>query len=99
MSSRSLVLPFFPTPPQEYSQEYLVELVRSFSVHLNQYQNPGDSRHTNLTLTNLPEDDTGLETGAIFEHNGYVKIARAFEAHVRGSGAIGAVGTVTVTIS
>jgi len=32
-------LPFFPTPPDEYSQEYLNEVVRSFSVFLNQFNN------------------------------------------------------------
>ena len=30
---------FFPTTPQEYNQEYLNEVVRYFSVFLNQFNN------------------------------------------------------------
>ena len=51
--SRNLVLPFFPTPPEEYDQQYMSELVRAFSVYLTQMQNPGEGRHTGLALTNL----------------------------------------------
>jgi len=32
-------LPFFPLPPKEYSQTYMAEITRSFSVFLNQYNN------------------------------------------------------------
>ena len=32
-------LPLFPLPPKEYNQAYLAEIVRSFSVFLNQYNN------------------------------------------------------------
>tara|TARA_R100000935_G_scaffold28442_1_gene48828 strand:- start:3022 stop:3195 length:174 start_codon:yes stop_codon:yes gene_type:complete len=32
-------LPFFPLPPKEYSQAYMAEIIRSFSVFLNQYNN------------------------------------------------------------
>mgnify|MGYP003638394346 FL=1 len=35
----STPVPFFPIPPQEYKQEYLNEVVRSFSVFLNQFNN------------------------------------------------------------
>ena len=35
----STPVPFFPIPPQEYQQEYLNEVVRSFSVFLNQFNN------------------------------------------------------------
>mgnify|MGYP003111337265 FL=1 len=32
-------VPFFPLPPAEYDQQYLNEVVRSFSVFLNQFNN------------------------------------------------------------
>ena len=51
--SRKLVLPFFPLAPQEYDPNFMREVIRSFSVFLDQYQNPGDGRNTTLTLTNL----------------------------------------------
>ena len=97
--SRRLSRPFFPVPPQQYMQNYFAELVRSFSVYLEQMQNPGDMRGTQLTLTELQTDDVGLETGALFQHNGFVKITQLDTASIRGSGGTGQVGQVTVVIS
>ena len=97
--SRNLTLPFFAVPPGEYSQQYFVELVRSFAVYLTQQQNPGQGRNTELVLTNLQTDDSGLETGALFQQSGFVKITLINSPHVRGSVGTGTVGTVTVTTS
>jgi hypothetical protein len=95
--SRNLVRPFFPEPPREYSNRYFSELVRSFSTYLINMQNPGEGRNTFGVFTNLQTDDSGLETGAIFNHGGYVKITQENTPHVRGSAGIGSVGSVTVT--
>ena len=97
--SRNLTLPYFAIPPAEYNQQYFAELVRSFSVYLTNQQNPGEGRNTQLVLTNLPTDDSGLETGALFQQDGFVKIALINSPHVRGSAGTSAVGTVTVTTS
>jgi hypothetical protein len=97
--SRNLVLPFFPVPPVNYDREYIAEIVRSFSVYLGQMQNPGEGRNTFMVLTNLQTDDSGLETGALFQQEGFVKITLANMPHVRGQQATGSVGSVTVTIS
>jgi len=95
--SRNLVLPYFPVPPQSYDQKYIAEVVRSFSVYLLQMQNPGEGRNTELVLTNLQTDDSGLENGALFQQGGFVKIALIDMPHVRGQQATGSVGAVTVT--
>jgi len=95
--SRNLVLPYFPVPPQSYDQKYIAEVVRSFSVYLLQMQNPGEGRNTELVLTNLQTDDSGLENGALFQQGGFVKIALIDMPHVRGQQATGSVGSVTVT--
>jgi len=95
--SRNLVLPFFPVAPQEYDQRYTDEVVRSLATYLQQMQNPGEGRNTFIVLTNLQTDDSGLETGALFQQGGFVKIALINTPHVRGSSATGSVGTVTVT--
>ena len=95
--SRNLVLPFYPVAPQEYDQVYMDEVVRAFSVYLQQMQNPGEGRNTQLVLTNLQTDDVGLETGALFQQSGFVKITLIDTPHVRGSSATGGVGTVTVS--
>jgi len=95
--SRNLVLPFFPIPPSEYDRLYLSEVVRSFSVYLEQMQNPGEGRNTALVLTNLQTDDSGLENGALFQQAGFVKIALVNTPHARGQQATSSVGSVTVT--
>lgn len=77
--SRGLVLPNFPTPPSEYDQKYQAEVVRAFSVFLQQVNNPGPWRSTSITITNLQANSTGLEDGTLFQVNGYVKVAGASE--------------------
>jgi hypothetical protein len=46
--------PFFPTPPGEYNRQYMAQLVRAFSVFVQQTNNPGDAIFTTLRLTALP---------------------------------------------
>jgi len=62
-------------------------------------QNPGEGRNTFTVFTNLQTDDSGLEVGAVFEHNGQLRVPLDYSPYVRGSQATGTVGTVTVTIS
>jgi hypothetical protein len=60
--SRNVPIPFFPSPPQEYSQQYFAQLVRNFSVFAEQSRVPGPERATSLTLTT----DTGnVDTGIL----------------------------------
>lgn len=72
--ARNQPLPFFPVPPAEYSQQYMSEIVRAFSVALQQIQTPGEGRNTKLVLTNLPTSSTGLEPGSLWNDAGTVKI-------------------------
>ena len=95
--SRSLVRPLFPNAPDMYNRVYQEEVVRAFSVFLQQLQNPGDARHTDLTLTALQSNDQGLEVGALFQVDGFIKITQANTPHVGGANGTGAVGSVTVT--
>jgi hypothetical protein len=94
--SRNLVQPFFPVAPNEYSSRYFDEIVRSFSVYLQQQQNPGEGRNTFTVFTNLQNDDVGLEPGAVFNAGGFLKISQTNTPHARGSSALGVVGQVTV---
>ena len=95
--SRDLILPYFAVPPREYDQNYFANLTRSFATYMQQQQNPGEERATKLTLTDLQTDDSGLETGALFQQDGFVKIVLINKPHVRGSSGTGGVGSVTVT--
>lgn len=94
--SRNLVQPFFPVAPNEYNSRYFDEIVRSFSVYLQQQQNPGEGRNTFTVFTDLQNDDVGLEPGAVFNAGGFLKVAQTNTPHVRGAAALGVVGQVTV---
>ena len=74
MSSNQVAPPRLPEPPIEYTQQYMADLVRSMQVFIEQERNPGEMRGTKLTLTDLPTSATGLETGALFNDSGVVKV-------------------------
>ena len=95
--SRRLSRPFFPVPPQDYDRSYFTEVIRAFSVFLQQVQNPGDARHTEMTLTNLQTHDQGLEVGALFNVDGFVKITRNNVPHPASLSATASIGSVSVT--
>jgi len=94
--SRNLPLPFLPVPPSEYQQQYFAEVVRAISVYMQNERNPGEGRHTGMVLTNLQSNDQGLELGALFEQDGFIKIAKANTPHVGGVSATSSVGSVSV---
>lgn len=91
--------PFFPMPPDQYNRQYMAQVVRAFSVFVQQVNNPGDAVYSNLRLTNLPTNDRGLQTGALFQHDGFVKITQANSPHVAGVSGTSVLGTVTVVIT
>jgi len=95
--SRGLVPPQFPNAPETYNRRFMSEVVRSFSVFLQQINTPGIWRATTLVLTELQDDDSGLETGGVFNHDGFLKITQVNTPHARGSVGTSAVGSVTVT--
>jgi hypothetical protein len=94
--SRSNTIPYFPTAPKEYDQKYLADVVRAFSVFAQQTRIPGEGRNTFTVFTNLHTDDYGLENGAVFQQNGFLKISLTGSPHVRGLNGTGQLGQVTV---
>lgn len=90
-------LPIFPTPPTEYSQRYMADLVAALNRMAFLLANPGEGRQTTMTLTGLPGTDYGLEPGALFEVGGVVRVSVRNKAYVGGLSATGRVGTVAVT--
>ena len=72
--SRELAPIQFALPPEEYDRAYFDDIVRSLSQLVVQMRNPGELRGTKITLTDLPTSSDGLETGALFNDNGTVKI-------------------------
>ena len=74
MAQVNLAPPRLPDAPEGYSQEYMEDLVRALEVFIQQERNPGELRGTKITLTDLPTSATGLETGALYNDSGTVKI-------------------------
>ena len=74
MALRELAAPRLPTPPAQITQQYMSDLIRTLEVFMNQERNPGELRGTKITLTDLPTSATGLETGALYNDSGTVKI-------------------------
>jgi len=97
--SRGLVQPLFPNPPEEYEPRYQAEVMRAFSVFLQQVNNPGPWQASALTLPNLQTDNVGLPLGGIFQYGDELRITVANMPYARGSQATGAVGQATVTTS
>lgn len=54
--------PFFPTPPAQYNRQYMDQVIRAFSVFVQQVNNPGPLRATSLTLN--PSGDK-IDTGTL----------------------------------
>ena len=66
---------------------------------MDQIQQAGEGRLTSLVLTNLQEGDSGLEVGALFKQNGFVKVCEINTPHLETNVGTTAVGSVTVTTS
>jgi hypothetical protein len=98
MTSRNIPLPYFPTPPKEYDQRFFAEFLRAFSLYMEAARNPGEGRATFMVLTALQTDDQGLEPGALFQQNGFVKVSILNTPHVGGQSLTASVGTVSVVV-
>lgn len=58
-------IPFFPVPPAAYTQQYMSEVVRAFSVFANQMANPAIAKPV---LIEIPTSAlSGDEVGTVFE--------------------------------
>ncbi len=66
--------PRLPTAPSEYNVSFMTDLVRALESFISQERNPGEMRGTKITLTDLPTSASGLETGALYNDSGTVKI-------------------------
>tara|TARA_Y100001937_G_C7087910_1_gene316247 strand:- start:365 stop:595 length:231 start_codon:yes stop_codon:yes gene_type:complete len=74
MALVNLPAPRLPEPTSEYSLAYMQDLLRALEIFIEQERTAGDIRATTITLTELPTSATGLESGALFNDSGTVKI-------------------------
>ena len=73
MATKEAPVPYFPIAPQQYNQRYFSEVVRAFSVYLQQAQNPGTAVFNTLNLLNLPTyaDNTAAVAGGLSVNDVY----------------------------
>ena len=65
-------VPFFPVPPEQYTQQYMAEVVRAFSVFATQITNPAIAKPI---LIEIPTSSlTGDEVGTVYETNTILRI-------------------------
>jgi hypothetical protein len=74
MTTSKVPIPLIPLPPETYDRVYFDEVIRTLTQTFSQLNNPGELRGTKITLTDLPTSSDGLETGALFNDSGTVKI-------------------------
>lgn len=75
MAQVSLAPPRLPEAPMDYNQQYMADLLRALEIFISQERTPGELRATKITLTDLPTSATGLESGALYNDSGTVKVA------------------------
>ncbi len=97
--SRGLVYPLFPSPPEAYDPFYQSEVMRAFSVFLQQVSNPGPWQASALTLPNLQTDNYALPLGGVFQYGDELRITVSYLPYARGSQATGSAGQTTVVIT
>lgn len=66
--------PRLPDAPDEYNVRFMADLIRALEIFIQQERTPGELRGTKITLTDLPTSSSGLETGALYNDAGTVKI-------------------------
>ena len=75
MAQVSLAPPRLPEAPMDYNQQYMADLLRALEIFISQERTPAELRATKITLTDLPTSATGLESGALYNDSGTVKVA------------------------
>jgi hypothetical protein len=92
-----LVPPIFPRPTNQYEVGYMSDLVRALVSLVTYIRAVGEGRQTTIVLTNLANNDYGLEEGTMFQVKGAVRVSVLYSPYVAGLSATGSVGSVTVT--
>jgi|TARA_B110000211_G_C14007369_1_gene521471 hypothetical protein len=96
MSNNIVPFPRLPTPSSEVSVTYLIDLVRSLEVIINQLQNP------QLNFPSIPSSGTGniFSIGDIYiADGGFLRILEPNQALTGSLLATISVGAVTVSVS
>jgi hypothetical protein len=74
MALKSFAPPNLPMPPDEYSAQYLNQLVRSLNTYFRQLGSTTPIVVDSITLNSLPTSATGLPVGTVWNDAGTLKI-------------------------
>lgn len=66
--------PILPNPPEEYDQQYMVQLLNQLRLYINAANTAGDVECAKVVATNLPTSATGLRAGTFYNDLGTVKV-------------------------
>lgn len=72
-------VPYFPVPPSQYSQQYMSEIVRAFSVFANQITNPAIAKPVLIEIPTSAQ--SGDSVGTVYESNTILRIKSATAAN------------------
>ncbi len=72
-------VPFFPVPPSEYTQQYMAEVVRAFSVFANQITNPALAKPVLIEIPTSAQ--SGDEVGTVYQTNTLLRIKSSTAAN------------------
>ena len=91
-------LPSFGQVPDTYQARYVQQLLRQLDAVLIELRAAGALRSGTLNLAEIPEYSVSLRNGDVFiSDGGVLKIVWSVPAEAATNGAIGSVGTVTVS--
>lgn len=99
MSRTKVGYPVFPRAPKEYTERWAAEMQRELSALVNIIANPGEGRNTLIVLTNLQNDDVGLEAGSLYKDGNLIKVSVLNTAAVSGASMTATSGSVTIDIT
>ena len=97
--TRPIAKPVFPLAPLEYQRGYFDDLTRTLASFVEQETNPGAMRGTTLVLTELPTTGNQLETGALYNDQGTLKVVLGNVGYAPSFSMAISLGDVTVTTS
>lgn len=67
-------LPNIPSPPAEYSKEYMEKVIQALVNHLRSVNSIGQITTGGMMITQLPTSDVDLKVGVLWNDGGTVKI-------------------------
>lgn len=92
-------IPNLGSPPEEYSREYMDQLIRQLSAFFNELKSQGQVRTGTLNFGDIPTDTTDLRHGDVYlSTDGQLKIIWNLTYDMSGGVSVtAATGTVSVS--